>query len=178
MGNDVIFDISSLVYVWFQSTFPRGERLLGLKTMDQVSGVSIHVPAWGTTLLILIVFLQEKFQSTFPRGERLSLNGKWYFFKLCFNPRSRVGNDPPAVPSIPDLVSVSIHVPAWGTTQIMTLLHLPGSVSIHVPAWGTTMNLSDHTAWKNVSIHVPAWGTTAKIQKIISFFAFLFINIY
>ena len=32
--------------------------------------ISIHVPAWGTTLGVGETIAKPKFQSTFPRGER------------------------------------------------------------------------------------------------------------
>ena len=38
-----------------------------------------------------------------------------------FNPRSRVGNDFPCSTSSPDIV-ISIHVPAWGTTNQIILI--------------------------------------------------------
>ena len=34
--------------------------------------------------------------------------------------------------------SISIHVPAWGTTQILVDSREQATISIHVPAWGTT----------------------------------------
>ena len=54
--------------------------------------ISIHVPAWGTTLRQLNKYMLLAFQSTFPRGERqfpttIPVPPK------NFNPRSRVGND-------------------------------------------------------------------------------------
>ena len=77
--------------------------------------VSIHVPARGTTSLIIneirsILEFQStfphgerrpkssalpgivQFQSTFPHGERL-LCGRGQPAAICFNPRSRTGND-------------------------------------------------------------------------------------
>ena len=77
--------------------------------------ISIHVPAWGTTM-------------------RSKTIGGFYF---NFNPRSRVGNDI-QLRSLQKIVLISIHVPAWGTTWqiIKTFYHF--FISIHVPAWGTT----------------------------------------
>ena len=55
------------------------------------------------------------FQSTFPRGER------------------------PATSNILGvLMDISIHVPAWGTTQAEEDFNIQAAISIHVPAWGTT----------------------------------------
>ena len=56
-----------------------------------------------------------EFQSTFPRGERHNGNHS----RGCssyFNPRSRVGNDG-ATFSLTVNRRISIHVPAWGTTN-------------------------------------------------------------
>ena len=80
------------------------------------SAVSIHVPARGTTLNVSRPsFSSSVFQSTFPRGERRILIGGlvWIY---SFNPRSREGNDIP-VTEAPAYQSVSIHVPARGTTE-------------------------------------------------------------
>ena len=100
-------------------------------------GISIHVPAWGTTSF-KTGFSQERiFQSTFPRGERRACNAAAYRFsnfnprsrvgndvksshhiinRNDFNPRSRVGNDKAELESV-KFSSISIHVPAWGTTD-------------------------------------------------------------
>ncbi len=56
----------------FQSTFPQGERRPQIAKEDQARGVSIHVPARGTTT---------------PDGND-SVHAH-----TCFNPRSRKGND-------------------------------------------------------------------------------------
>ena len=99
--------------------------------------ISIHVPAWGMTMVTVPVVLLSLFQSTFPRGERRPGVGSWS-----------------------ELWPISIHVPAWGTTDsVYTLfssrlfqstfphgerpgsfpgMHLCSRISIHVPAWGTT----------------------------------------
>ena len=59
-----------ILYVLFQSTFPRGERLI----------------AYRSSMVRWI------FQSTFPRGERLRRPGS-LLLSDYFNPRSLVGND-------------------------------------------------------------------------------------
>ena len=99
----------------FQSTFPRGERHNAWSYGYGNANISIHVPAWGTTVCSICSHCSFSFQSTFPRGERRLQSGK--IQNLChFNPRSRVGND---------------GMTAWGISQC--------SISIHVPAWGTTL---------------------------------------
>ena len=122
----------------FQSTFPRGERLMTyvhisqslhfnprsrvgndghwLVSQENITQISIHVPAWGTTFRIHRTYITQQFQSTFPRGERRH-RGSPFTVCLYFNPRSRVGNDVGAwLSSI--RFCISIHVPAWGTTRL------------------------------------------------------------
>ena len=77
-----------------------------------------------------------------------------------FNPRSREGNDTDDENTCAG-ITVSIHVPAKGTTPFIAY---PGGrfvVSIHVPAKGTTGRGTKIFAIKFVSIHVPAKGTTS-----------------
>ena len=59
----------------FQSTFPRGERPNSLFLLNQIILISIHVPAWGTTILFAKNARKSVFQSTFPRGERPEEHG-------------------------------------------------------------------------------------------------------
>ena len=101
---------------------------------------------------------------------------------MHFNPRSRVGNDRGTCSSNHADLVISIHVPAWGTTQLRMHGHvidtfqstfprgerqaLTGilsqqcAISIHVPAWGTTRLKTELKGIEGISIHVPAWGTT------------------
>ena len=101
-----------------------------------------------------------------------------------FNPRSCVGNDTAEIKQrLNPYGSISIHVPAWGTTANPyrwiqpTPYFNPRSrvgndimgwngadieaISIHVPAWGTTGEFYPIITDFRISIHVPAWGTTA-----------------
>ena len=99
----------------FQSTRPRGARLMG--TFNTLTGayVSIHAPAWGAT----------KHRA---RHENLDLR---------FNPRARVGRDCLCQPGRRDRY-VSIHAPAWGATAQYNQDIAKTKVSIHAPAWGAT----------------------------------------
>ena len=54
----------------FQSTFPRGERQEYNPIENYDRKISIHVPAWGTTIFFSASVRPLLFQSTFPRGER------------------------------------------------------------------------------------------------------------
>ena len=59
----------------FQSTFPRGERQEQIVEILSNGGISIHVPAWGTTWTLTDRLSPTLFQSTFPRGERRYTEG-------------------------------------------------------------------------------------------------------
>ena len=131
---------------------------MGVRT-DEGIPISIHVPAWGTTVPGISICRD------YPD----------------FNPRSRVGND--SICSCNHVaLAISIHVPAWGTTPLLNIFYHRSAISIHVPAWGTTKRhstmlssqvfqstfprgerLCSRDAYdlvKSISIHVPAWGTT------------------
>ena len=99
-----------------------------------------------------VMFPTFEFQSTFPRGERLT------FRRNCLQ-----------------IIPISIHVPAWGTTMATSLCDMGKRISIHVPAWGTTLVIKEQEAAGHISIHVPAWGTTAKTYKFsIYIYTFLY----
>ena len=70
VGNDHIRSYESVLYHQFQSTFPRGERQQRFQELIPKLIISIHVPAWGTTIRSRFYIFQNEFQSTFPRGER------------------------------------------------------------------------------------------------------------
>ena len=63
----------------------------------------------------------NQFQSTFPHGERRCA-GATKRRKKCFNPRSRTGNDGNVKAGDLGGYIVSIHVPARGTTELLTLM--------------------------------------------------------
>ena len=86
----VVYDLCS----GFQSTFPHGERRRWAQNSLGICGVSIHVPARGTTALP---------ESGLCRSS-------------SFNPRSRTGNDHIRTGYSRQCL-VSIHVPARGTTK-------------------------------------------------------------
>ena len=135
MGNDwcIIpqtssFSISIHVPAWGTTTL---HFLLRTRTQ-----ISIHVPAWGTTWILKSSSACFLFQSTFPRGERRVSDAQMAAI-TDFNPRSRVGNDGIIRDIVEDFM-ISIHVPAWGTTQESWHWGKCLLISIHVPAWGTT----------------------------------------
>ena len=121
----------------FQSTFPHGERR-GSRIRKMVRmGVSIHVPARGTTH---IRFHPAPNLNSFNPRSRTG-NDKIAAIQAAvvnsFNPRSRTGNDGRGG-EIRRGKGVSIHVPARGTTPWESLTDKGFVVSIHVPARGTT----------------------------------------
>ena len=73
-----------------------------------------------------------------------------------------MGNDGIYTITTPEQYGISIHVPAWGTTIVITGIKLKNKISIHVPAWGTTAIVQSWHCNQKISIHVPAWGTTGR----------------
>ncbi len=55
----------------FQSTLPRGERHCTLAISSAAYSISIHAPARGATVMVMSNSATFLFQSTLPRGERL-----------------------------------------------------------------------------------------------------------
>ena len=123
----------------FQSTFPRGERRCACRFIDFRHLISIHVPTWGTTSAPKVAFSGPPlFQSTFPRGERLSpprnassnksfqstfprgerRNTSLQFVVIYRTFQSTFPRGERLIPyfSIGYSISISIHVPTWGTT--------------------------------------------------------------
>ena len=125
----------------FQSTFPRGERPSWLRHSHAHHFNFNPRSRVGNDPVNAQNPVSGLFQSTFPRGERRkrSNQGTWQRY---FNPRSRVGNDGGKNMKRHPIM-ISIHVPAWGTTQYSDGLASVSVISIHVPAWGTTANFNN-----------------------------------
>ena len=100
--------------------------------------VSIHAPVWGATFGLLLKTQRRQFQSTHPCGVRLGCLPK-NFYRLGFNPRTRVGCDIQVGDTIFN-ADVSIHAPVWGATNHHTFTCPDSCVSIHAPVWGATLN--------------------------------------
>ncbi len=100
---------------WFQSTFPRRERHPEIESTEYQHGVSIHVPAKGTTTCLEILFrVSGSFNPRSREGNDRS-HTRFQSIYCGFNPRSHKGNDASAVYVLAGN-SVSIHVPTRGTT--------------------------------------------------------------
>ena len=143
----------------FQSTHPRGVRLVksrhavrqilisihaptwgatGLQSERHCSyGISIHAPTWGATVADGIIPHRTIFQSTHPRGVR------HYTTRLK-----------------KDSTSISIHAPTWGATRKPGDGDRSGKISIHAPTWGATQLPRLDEGHGQISIHAPTWGAT------------------
>ena len=100
----------------FQSTFPRGERRCQCEHWLAIFFISIHVPAWGTTIQSECPRAALRFQSTFPRGERLR-RPSTIFCNAPFQSTFPRGERLQLRCAIMTQIMISIHVPAWGTTK-------------------------------------------------------------
>ena len=137
MGNDGTLTVNSVAGTISIHVPAWGTTITDISTVCNAL-ISIHVPAWGTTMMeFSFLHSQIIFQSTFPRGERPQQSGggtmtiifqstfprgerrqrgkqnERFFY---FNPRSRVGNDIDEIYENKKS-NISIHGPAWGTTQ-------------------------------------------------------------
>ena len=102
------------VFLMFQSTRPRGARLIDIFSFQTIN-VSIHAPTWSATLNFIRRSNQFRFnprahverdpffrngcdtclfQSTRPRGARHARKVT-PFWRACFNPRAHVERDNP-----------------------------------------------------------------------------------
>ena len=76
-----------------------------------------------------------------------------------FNPRSRVGNDGRGNEGDGNIYTISIHVPAWGTTPT---IDTPPQIERFQSTFprGERHECCAASFVIFISIHVPAWGTT------------------
>ena len=125
VGNDL-----SPLFPWglgckFQSTFPRGERLILTLWCQVLQPISIHVPAWGTTISVILSLVSYIHFNPRSRVGNDYCNRRIRNLSPDFNPRSRVGNDCFIVMLYHAFFIISIHVPAWGTTKIPLRSSMP-----------------------------------------------------
>ena len=121
----------------FQSTFPRGERQFIPFDKLSVIKISIHVPAWGTTLC---AHLCKKRQADFNPRSRVGNDAGGHTHtnnRRNFNPRSRVGNDQYSTRSCTRHNNFNPRSRV-GNDTILRIQNVYKMISIHVPAWGTT----------------------------------------
>ena len=148
----------------FQSTLPRGERLL------------------QASVLTSIVHFNPRSREGSDHGRFTTMETHGYFnprsregsdedgtkglaLQENFNPRSREGSD--CVRWIKQYVKdISIHAPARGATHSGLLPFRSAPISIHAPARGATYHMSCDDAQITISIHAPARGATSILSKI------------
>ena len=113
--------ISLYIYSHISIHVPSWGTTQTVRIRAPVKHISIHVPSWGTTAVRFSFSAISVFQSTFPRGERpgaffrrrtaplfqstFPRGERRYLQRTAsscknFNPRSLVGNDPVALPSL------------------------------------------------------------------------------
>ena len=123
----------------FQSTLPRGERLIAEEKKDEEVIISIHAPARGATVCSF---------SGFPHTFRISIhapargatraNGLSLNTLIHFNPRSREGSDS-RVRHRPMLLPYFNPRSREGSDALRRYRHgLHNPISIHAPARGAT----------------------------------------
>ena len=101
----------------FQSTRPRGARLLVPRCRKRPRHVSIHAPAWGAT------WARQRTRCAWTRFNPRARVGRDTWIGALglsltgFNPRARVGRDPGLAVQVFQWRLVSIHAPAWGATE-------------------------------------------------------------
>ena len=143
--------------------------------------VSIHAPAWGATIALVVQLgiaigfdprsrvgsdaalpSSLSAQTSFDPRSRVGSDHAYRASEprsAGFDPRSRVGSDNPRRQAL-QRFDVSIHAPAWGATSILTAA-TPAALGFD-PRSRVGSDLprrSCGTAWP-VSIHAPAWGAT------------------
>ncbi len=116
----------------FQSTRPRGARLLDFANKDELRRVSIHAPTWGATYqrvtAVSEIFLVSIHAPTWGATSSKNVTGVVY---NSFNPRAHVGRDDVEVARVVVGKKVSIHAPTWGATPYWAI-SLKSSLKISI----------------------------------------------
>ena len=148
----------------FQSTRPCGARRARIRPHPKRAEVSIHAPVWGATDAGCLTSREDPFQSTRPCGARPRLlyigfilgdvsihapvwGATWSLLAKSvpvgrFNPRARVGRDPPTPHS-----------------------RTPGSCFNPRARVGRDADQREQGQADVVSIHAPVWGATTAGRK-------------
>ena len=161
-GNDIRSPVAGSDRIRFQSTFPQGERRQIFNEIEDQIGVSIHVPARGTTSTSMFsVSTSIEVSIHVPaRGTTLGQHAAYNSW-FSFNPRSRKGNDNSAV-------NLSQH--GWmfqstfpqGERRSSNGSGTAGRCFNPRSRKGNDVNFVELTPDIIVSIHVPARGTTPR----------------
>ena len=140
----------------FQSTPPRGRRLIPVDNLLYKVIISIHASAREATLRFLtLTFLFLIFQSTPPRGRR----PVWFIFwtvVINFNPRLREGGDCTWL-VLPTVYDISIHASAREAT--FSFVHIKGTSKFQsTPPRGRRQYRLLVSSWFNVFQSTPPRG--------------------
>ena len=84
--------ITKLNFGSFQSAHPCGVRCVACFVLCALHSISIRAPVWGAIHVLLAL----------------------YWYRLHFNPRTRVGCDGSSDDDIYHLIKISIRAPVWG----------------------------------------------------------------
>ena len=114
-GARLLSALTLMLSLVFQSTRPRGARRAKVVITYTAGYVSIHAPAWGATPFDRLGFFKLVFQSTRPRGARLKMTNKTGAASVFQSTRPR-GARHNAKNRPARYHTVSIHAPAWGAT--------------------------------------------------------------
>ena len=169
----------------FQSTLPRGERLIGSGRFIPPRRISIHAPARGATSCAACSTSSAQISIHAPaRGATWEHTPPCVTLYISIHAPAR-GATLIAV-TAPTAAVISIHAPARGATILTGLYSFstiqfqstlprgerpipnadiinPISISIHAPARGATAPVTINSAYRTISIHAPARGATANI---------------
>jgi len=122
----------------FQSTPPRGGRLSEGENPNVYHDVSIHAPARGATVLLLLAILRLFVSIHAPARGATTMCSVSIFSPQSFNPRPRAGGDPrrSSWPRSPLMFQST--PPRGGRRELFRGLLPLKHVSIHAPARGAT----------------------------------------
>ncbi len=129
---------SIAVIMAFQSTRPRGARLVPSSPSFATSDVSIHTPAWGATLF------------GFPATS----------LHLCFNPHARVGRDVSFTHSALVIIKFQSTRPRGARLYFQPLDLAFVQFQSTRPRGARRIYRCRLIYISTVSIHTPAWGAT------------------
>ncbi len=102
----------------------------------------------------------QRFQSTLPRGERRITIHIFGDQLQDFNPRSHEGSDITNTSFILILMAISIHAPTRGATKSCGGVPRIKAISIHAPTRGATEEECAEIEEWVISIHAPTRGAT------------------
>ena len=127
VGRDSMSPMENMRGESFQSTRPRGARRRHGERQRCRPQISIHAPAWGATIDVMLK-MKAVFKQISIHAPAWGATG-W---------RRSDGSGR----------RISIHAPAWGATEELLAMEKSEEISIHAPAWGATVyrNMSRMTS--------------------------------